>query len=149
MRTIKKVKFSGGKVQVDFIDDGDGATNELTMKSDNLPSPDLVGAMNELGAHACALCEMPESYADNCKVEGLSLSYTDDIMGAVITVQKPIETSDSPFTFNTPHMPAEPYGGSLDYSKCLPDDAVEAIEKVISEALEYIKGKRAQLALGL
>lgn len=148
-RIIKKVKLSGGSVQVDFIDDADGVTNELSMTSDDTPSPDLIHAMNELVPHALRICRVAPEKGETCKATGLSLSNSNDIMGAVITVQVELSDSDSPFTFNTPHKPAQPYGGALDYGNCLSDECIKAVEKVKKEALAYIKGKRAQLDLGL
>lgn len=144
---IKKVKVSDAGVEVNFFDEQE--TPWSFGPTEDQPSPELYTAMNALAEHACEICGLPADYSENCKVSGLSLSYTEDIMGAVITVQKPLENSNAPFIFNTPHMPAEPYGGGLDYSRCLPSECLEAIEKVKEEALAYIKGKRAQLALAL
>jgi hypothetical protein len=52
-------------------------------------------------------------------------------------------------TFNSPHKPSAPYGGGQDFSMCLSDKCVEAIEAAIKAAEDYLGGKRAQLDLGL
>lgn len=144
---IKKVKFGSGGVEVNFLDERE--TPWSFGPTEDQPSPDFLEAMNALARHACEICGLPADYAEECKVSGLTLSYTEDIMGAVITVQKPLEMSNAPFVFNTPNISAEPYGGGLDYSRCLTPKCVEAIEKVTEEAIAYIKGKRAQLELAL
>ncbi len=146
---IKRVKVSGGRVHVDFVNELDGITNELSMASDDAPSPDLLDAMNGLTEHALSMCRVKPEKGECCKCIGLSLSNSNGIMGAVITAQVALSDSVVPFTFSTPHKPAEPYGGSLEFRDCLTCECCEAIECVIQEAMAYIKGKRAQLNLGL
>ena len=102
----------------------------------------LIQAMNALAGHACALCELPPDYAKGCEVVGVSFSDARGIMGAVITVKKPIETSNLPFVFTAPHKTEHPAGGSLDYSKCLPGKCAQALKRLQAIASELFRQGR-------
>jgi hypothetical protein len=104
--------------------------------------------MDSLGPHVKTICEVGTAWDDKkITVSGISVSSTGGIMGAVITAQVKLDSSQSPLNINTPHKPEEPYseGGSDEY--CLHPNAIRAIQYLLSEAKGYLDGKRAQQSI--
>jgi hypothetical protein len=80
-------------------------------------------------------------------VRGVTITWTNDIMGACITALKALKGANAPLVLNTPHLPSEPYseGGSPDF--LLPEETAENIGALLNEAEAYIRGERAQGSL--
>ena len=64
-------------------------------------------------------------------------------MGAVMTGQVALDTSDAQFNFNTPHLPFDQYSETGN-SPIMPEPAQRALEKMQAEAEAFVSGKRAQ-----
>lgn len=64
-------------------------------------------------------------------------------MGAVMTGQVALDTSDAPFNFNTPHLAFEQYSPTGN-SPLMPDAAQAALKAIQGEAEAFVTGKRAQ-----
>ena len=114
------------------------------------PKSSFDSALEELVPFALDVVELDKDYGDTARIIGISFSYADDeesTMGIVITVEKNLQDSTSPFIFNTPHKPVAPYGGGEDASNCLSDKMVKALNLVIQETLGYLQGDREQLSL--
>jgi len=146
-RRITKVKYDTNKVVIKYQTvRPDGEPDEYEVKCGDLPHADFMGALKALVPHAGQITEL---ILDNSEVRGVSFSYTNDVMGACITVLKKLETTPGPLIINTPHLPSEPYNPDQDPTKALllSDKCVEALEKLQREALAYLDGKRAQGSL--
>ncbi|NOU05327.1 MAG: hypothetical protein HOO99_04010 [Hyphomicrobiaceae bacterium] len=147
MSRIAKIKFKDGVVHILDIS-GQGSSNEIetTHRIFTEPHPDFKNAMSALVEHVRTILEWPVSYAIGAiRIGGVSFSMSEDsgVEGAVISGLVDLKTSQSPFTFNTPHLPFDQYneGGT---APVMPDDAIEALEELRREARAFLKGKRTQ-----
>jgi hypothetical protein len=144
--TITRVK-SGDKIAIEYTvltDQGD--EDQFSLSCSQRALPEFYLALNELGKHVVKICELPDEYASGLTVLGVKFTWTDEIMGAVISAKKALSDCDSPLFLNTPHMPEKPYsptGGG----KCLPGETVDALADLKEEAERYVRGERAQLSL--
>ncbi len=146
MATIRKVKLKDALVEIHLTESTGKEERESILKSYEAPHPDLVNAFADLVKSVYEILSLPREWATGqMKVTGVSFSdsLTTGVKGAVITFQVALETSDSPFCGNTPHLPFEPYapGGG---GNTMPDSAVERLTRLAEEAASFIGGKRAQ-----
>jgi hypothetical protein len=70
-------------------------------------------------------------------------------MTITLTLQKELVETNSPFVFNTPAKPCNPYGGGTDDSNCLSINMVKAIHAVLDETRAYLGGERKTLQLSI
>src|SRR5690348_7581123 len=107
---IKKVKKnSKGVVTIHFQRPNGDEWDDFTMACKSYPHPDFLAALAALVPHVITICELPTPYAEGLAVSGVSFSFKEDNMGAVITAQKTLKTHPAPFILNTPHKPVSPY----------------------------------------
>lgn len=142
---LTKIKFLGdGKLQLayELVN-----TDEFDVKYAEAPRREFPEAMAALVAPCLSLLELPASYASGVRATGVSLSWTGGIMGAVITLQKPIRGANAPVIFNTPHLPESPYSDGNEMEPTLPKELLVALDAVQDEAKAYIRGERAQMDL--
>lgn len=140
---IKKVKKNAkGVMTIHYQKPNGDDFDDYTMVCKSYPHPDLLSALDALVPHVSEICELPMSYRDNLIVSGVSFSYKDDNMGAVITAQKKLSSHPAPLLINTPHKPVAPYSEGGDESATLTSDCVIALENLQREASLYITGKR-------
>jgi len=156
-RRITKVKWDGGKVTIAYMvlrapgDDDDPDTYRLT--SGDPPKKRFIEALHALDLDVGIACDIPESHLNNwiasVTPRGVSFSWKDGIMGAVITALKTLADSHGPLVINTPHKPEKPYSvGDVDGERyCLQAGTVEKLRAIIDRALEYLDGDREQLRL--
>lgn len=148
-KRVTKVKKAAGKLRVEYEVDENGGTNELSIASADMPRPEMERAFEACIPKALELCELPSGWP-GVRVTGVSFSWTEDpngrkIMGAVITMQKRLSGANCPLIINTPHLPSEPYSGQeSDPNPVLDPKLVDALNVVAEEAMEYVKGNRAQ-----
>lgn len=144
---IEKIKFLSGegnkKIQLKFVTTNE---DEMEIKYRDEPRPEFVPAMQALIPPCLELLELPVDYAAGMHATGISFSWTDGIMGAVVTLQKALLWAPSPLILNTPHLPSAPSSGGGE-GDLLPDELVLALETCIEEAKLYIAGKRKQMDL--
>jgi len=147
-KQITKVKYDGSKVQVAWEEDTPIGKNEFFLKCSDAPRADFSVALQLLKKYVTQIIEIPEEnqnkWIENLEIRGVSFSWTNNVMGAVITALKTLEKSNSPLVINTPHKTAEPYSPGGDVGNLLSEECVDALKDVIFEAEEYIGGKRAQ-----
>jgi len=147
---IAKVKIKEGLVTiVETAGLGTADESETTRKIYADPHPDFRKTMEDLEPHVRGILGWPSSYAENrIRISGVSFSFSEKtgVEGAVMSGLVDLDASDSPFSFNTPHLAFAPYceTGS---GKLMPDDAIDALEALRAEALAFLKGKRAQADL--
>lgn len=152
-RQFNKIKFDGSHVYLayDEIDEETGAKNEHTVKSAEKPAPAFIDALKNLKSDVSEWLDQKPEWNINLDIRGVSLSWTNGIMGACITALKPLKMSRSPLVVNTPHKPSEPYSeGDPDAdSYCLTGDCIATIKELIDAAEGFLDGDRAQTSLDL
>jgi hypothetical protein len=140
-----KVKFDGSKVRIEYEKKRlDGHYDEYTLSSLDSPSLEFQNALKALAMDAVTICELDGKDVDKLTVRGVTLTYTNDIMGACITALKKLETSNAPLVLNTPHLPSEAYGDGDVTSPVLEPSTVSRLVEVAEAALRFIDGERAQ-----
>jgi len=156
-RHITKVKWDGKKVTIAYMvlrapgDDEDPDTYRLT--SGDPPKKRFIEALHALDLDVGVMCDIPEKHLAHwiasVTPRGVSFSWKDGIMGAVITALKTLDDSRAPLVINTPHKPEKPYSaGDVDGERyCLQAGTVEKLQAIIDRALEYLDGDREQLRL--
>lgn len=149
---IKKVKFDGDALEVHLEGTDDDTERKTTVRSLGSIHPDLRIALQALEPHVRDILVLPDYWcSSSLRVTGVSFSHSEktEVEGAVITCQADLTTCQSPFCFNTPHLPFEQYADEGD-QPTMPVDAIEALETLKVEVRAYLDGKRAQgeLAFG-
>lgn len=108
--------------------------------------PGFYRALKDLAQDVIAMCELPGSYLDKITVKGVSFSYAEGIMGAVITSSMSLDKSYQGLNLNTPHKASAMYNPDTpaDDMQLLDSKCIERLETLQEEAEVYIKGDRAQ-----
>ena len=141
---IKKVKYDGTKVNIEYAIEKKQVKDVFTLESTEKPLPEFRNALNDLKPFFEEICELPAGYSDNIEVRGVSFSYggENDTMGATITGLKPLKTANAPLVINTPHLPSEDYSGNNDMAKTLPSDSIYYLNELQRQAERFIDGER-------
>lgn len=148
-KRITKVKFKAPTVEIHSEEHLGTSVKESVFKSAEKPHPDFELAFAALVRHVYDIIELPvNSWPAAMTVSGASFSKSEDtgVEGAVISARVDLDDCQSPFCFNTPHLPFEPYTEGSE-TPTMDADAVEALENLRTEAQAYMDGKRAQLEL--
>lgn len=145
-KQINKVSYKDRNVLIEYellpnVGEESSDLNEIKLKSSDEPLEEFKTALRSLAPHVEKICCLPEGFCNQAEVRGVSFSWSNDIMGAVITTLVPLETANSPMTINTPHLPSQPYseGGE---TPVLSDDCIDALKKLLAEAERYINHER-------
>lgn len=141
-----KVKHLKGSIVFEWEAE-EGATgtdkSEHRLTSYDEPHPDLIAAFRALVAPSLKLLDLPSMYSRDLTVSGVSLTYEEKRgRGAVITLQKKLESCPAPLIFNTPYLPED----AGEHQPSLPSAMHEAIDGLLVEAAAFLKGKRAQVS---
>lgn len=141
-KRINKIKYSkkSGEVLIEYdIISADEV--KVTLKSDDKPLPEFIEQFTKLVPYVEQICQFEKDFCFAANVSGVSLSWSHDIMGAVITCLIPLETANGPMVVNTPHIPSGQYneGGT---APVLPIGCRLVIEELIVQAERYIDGER-------
>jgi hypothetical protein len=147
---ITKVKAKDGEVIIKFKEDlGNNTEKESIFKCNDEMHPDFQMCFTKLIPVVYQILQLPEEWrAGEMRVTGVSFSHSEstEVDGAVITGLVNLSTSNSPFSFNTPHLPFDQYSEKGN-SPTMNFDAVNKLEHLKEEALAYMNGKRAQADL--
>lgn len=139
---IKKVKKSSkGVVTIVYQRANGDEWDDYSLACKSEPHPDLLAVLSALVPSVVEICELPMGYEEGLIVSGVSFSYSNDNMGAVITSQKTLKTHPAPLILNTPHKPVAPYSEGGD-DACLSSKTVMMLDALQNEAKAYIDGKR-------
>ena len=144
---ITKVKSNNGKIEIHYSKRNSSLsseTDEFTLKCADRPLPGFDEALLALRQTVIDICEFTNEDPEKYEVFGVSFSWTDGVMGAVISAKKTLLDSNAPLCINTPHKPSEAYSEGADDSNLLGSSAVTALENLIEEAIKYVDGNRAQ-----
>jgi len=149
VKRISKIKVSSKDKSIKIIEsEGTEFTDSTETKHVRFaePHPDFTKAMDALVPHVRAILELPPSYKLGAiRVTGVTISCSEEteVEGAVISGLITLDTADSPFSFNTPHLAFDQYAEG-NTAKLMPEDAVIAIDELRSEARQFLNGKRSQ-----
>ncbi len=155
---ITKVKWDQKKkkIQIDYEKELESSEDSserdfYSLKVSDEPLDSFFNALNDLGSDVCLICEFPLQDEDKLEIKGVSFSWANGIMGAVITALKTVNTARSPLVVNTPHLATAPQSDQDDNCPILDPDTVFSLRRVIDEAKLFIAGarKRTQLKLPL
>lgn len=149
-KRITKIKYKDDvSVEIHF-EEKDGKSEKVSiLKCFEKPHPDFDLAFGPLVSVVYDILQLPSDWRTGCvTVTGVSFSFSEDtnVEGAVITGRVKLETSNTPFNFNTPHLPFGQYSATGE-SPLMTDEGIEALDKLRKEANLYMTGKRAQLEL--
>ena len=141
-KRINKVKYNPktGEVLIEYeIISADDV--KVTLKSEDRPLPEFIEQFQKLVPYVEQICQFEKDFCNESHVSGVSLSWSHEIMGAVITCLIPLDTANGPMVVNTPHIPSGQYneGGQ---APVLPRGCVTVIEELIVQAERYIDGER-------
>jgi hypothetical protein len=147
MVRITKVKFDGSKVRIEYENKREDQKqwDEFTLQSADLPTLELTDALADLRQDVLAICELPADDLLKLTVRGVTLTHTNDVLGACITALKSLKTANAPLVINTPHLPETPYGDGD--SPVLATSTVDRLHTLMLAAERYIDGERAQADL--
>jgi hypothetical protein len=139
---ITKIKYDGSQVEIQYeivMETTDDV--KVVLKSYDKPKDEFIQCLSSLAKFVEMICQLPDGYYDEADVRGVSLSYSHDIMGAVITALIPVDTANSPVCINTPHLPSDQYNEN-GQSPILPRPCTTKINQLIEHAEAYINGDR-------
>lgn len=147
-RQITKIKQDkDGKIIISWvIVRPDGREDEHSMSCSDHPRPGFDAALQALAPTLAQWCDVPTEWCKKLTVMGVSLSYSNGVMGACVTAKRP-SSANSPLILNAPHKPSVPYSEGGDESVCLTVEQYDAILAIIAEAEAYLDGDRAQMEL--
>jgi hypothetical protein len=144
-----KIKYDGSQVSLHYVteikNDSGKTVAEITseFKSREKPLPEFIEAIDSLRYEVQEILSdiLKENVCDKADIRGVSLSWTNDIMGCVITALIPIQTANSPVVVNTPHLPSTDYNPNGD-GPTLPFTCTAKLEILLVEAEKYFNGER-------
>lgn len=143
---VSKVSLKDGVVTANTTSHDENSERESSVRSALAPHADFYAALEALVPHVRRILGLPDNvWLGQIKVTGVSFSHSEktDVEGAVIICQAVVPGADSPFCFNTPHLPFDHYSETGD-GKIMPHDAIEDIEELRRETSKLLAGKSAQ-----
>lgn len=142
---INKIKYErkSGNVVIDYDQLYASKDDEVkvVLKSSDKPLPEFIANLDQLGRFVEEICELPEGYCFQAEIRGVSYSWSNEIMGAVITALVPIASANSPVVINTPHLPSASYSEGSE-APILPYECSRILKLLMGEARKYITGDR-------
>lgn len=143
---INKIKFDGNfrsETLIILVDDNPTTDKQTRIKCKELRNKSFTDAMQDLLPPVKQL--LPLNYdelEDKIDVIGITISENESQgLGATITLQVTLEAFNGPLTINTPHLHEDASDTGV---KAMPWELKEAIDNLVYEAQEFLKGKRAQ-----
>lgn len=144
---IRKVKSSNGLILIRAEEQcGEEDIRRIELESRAEPRPEFHEAMGGMISPAMNMIQAPGAWMAVATISGVSVTHEEERgMGAVVTILVPLECAPSPLVLNTPYLPSEDPNDSG--GATLPRALREAVERVIDEAMRYLRGERAQADL--
>ena len=143
---INSVKLIKDKIRMDFTDNGDSVKRDFKQKA----TPEFYAAITGLKKTALAMmglsAEAEKEISSKVECYGVTIYHAkDNTIGCSIHLKFYTGEDDNPIIINTPKRmnPSDEYSGD----KCLSEDGSKKLDDLIYAALDYLKGKRAQVAL--
>ncbi len=151
-RPVKVKRGKGDRITVMYEGERKDGENwdQFSVSALDKPTKSFLDAFDDLLESALDICLMDEAYGENMSVTGVSFSYggETEVMGAVITCQKELDTTNAPLILNTPHLPASDYSDNGD-QPTLDALTIKRLEMLGEEGIAYAQGKRVQMELDM
>lgn len=146
---IKKVKVNkAGKIIMEWEQQAKSGSgwDEYSFCCSEDARPEFHDALKVLAQDVIEMCELPDNYLEKITVKGVSFSWSQDIMGAVIVASMKLDKSHQSLNLNTPHKASEMYNPDTpeDEKQLLSSECYERLEVLLQESELYIQGERAQ-----
>lgn len=106
------------------------------------PRAELGKALDALSPIVCSSLELPLNYAEEMTISGISMVETDTMIGVIISANRSISLSRV-FNLNTPILIISSDQHPPDFTT----EEAALIKEIRREAVEYLKGSRAQLEM--
>ena len=91
------------------------------------------------------LCGFPKDYAEGCKVHTVSIGSVHGKTAVILSASKALEELGKAFNFNTPRFTET----AEESDTSIPDDLLQAVNRLVEEANHYRCGERSQVAMDL
>lgn len=143
---ITKIKYGGDIPKMTITYDkknSAGTWDTYAIESREEPNPDFFRALEAMDAHLVDMCEQD----DQCEAKSVTITWSNDIMGCVISGQRVLRNSHQRLNISTPHKTEESYSDHVDEKQLLSDECVLDLGLLMLEAWRFINGKRAQADL--
>lgn len=144
---LKKVHYKDDVVTMIFKSmDTSMGDIETTEKCHDKPTRDFIRALHNLEKAVRTILQLPDNYGYlRMSIGSVTWSYSEDtdVRGAVISATLGLDTSNSPFCFNTPHLPFSEYSEGSN-QPIMPLECRELLDDLQRETILYKDGKRAQ-----
>lgn len=141
-----KIKYSKGRVQLNYTEKVEEYFNELSMNMSQIPQQSFIDAMNALAEDCLELCEInnkKEKLAERVEVHTISINYESEkeIPGMTISFKIKRTNRAGAININTPYILLEPRTDN-EAEDVLNEEAAERIHDLLDEADKYRNGDR-------
>ena len=118
----------------------------FTLESTEGPRSELVTALKTMAGHLCGICEFPGDWASKITVRSVTVTWSNEIRGLVITGLRALDGSNSPLVVNSPHFTEVPYNDDSESQKNIYSlECGIALDILTELAFKFVDGERRQL----
>lgn len=117
--------------------------------SNENPLPSFTKALDALVPLTCQILEVPESYATNLTVGGVTIGQMRDVQTVSIHAKKSLTVAGKMLKITTPPALLSTPKTEGGITPPLTDTQAGLVDEVVEEAKRYVKGDRAQGTLSL
>ena len=155
MKKLTKFHFNPNKarskVSITITDERSDTLCDVTsLQSNDLPKPELEKALMAMAQHLMDFCELPEEWADDITVYGVTASHDGGILHLMISGSHKLEYAKSPLVLNSPWHSEESDDGKETGEAELSvfgQQCVEDFNTLQARVFRYVGGERQQLVL--
>ena len=141
-----KQKGDTTTVVLHFTEPTDAGGSQLhDIECKDAPLDSFLEAMRNLDNFVGLLCGFPKDYAEGCKVHTVSLGSKGGKTAVILSASKPLEELGKSFNFNTPRF----MEAAEETDTSIPDNLLQAVNRLVEEANRYRCGERSQVAMDL
>jgi hypothetical protein len=115
---------------------------QITLETYDVPLDILPERLQAMARHVTAICELPDTITESLTVIGITITYSGDSQGLVITALRELENSNSPMVINTPHFTRTDSDKNVYSTRCGID-----LDALVEAIKDFINGDRAQKQL--
>lgn len=153
-RRICKIKIGKDNMERETVtvklqepDQKGGFTDHLIECRDE-PHPDLREALKAMVDHLIEHAEFPYDWRSDIDIISCTVTHTNGVQGLVITGRRDLKNCNAPLIINTPHYTRESYNEGDDSDVGIfSSECGDNLDRLETEALAFVDGKRAQLQL--
>jgi hypothetical protein len=146
-RRITKIQYKGEKLKIEWEDYRNGHFDKKSIETKTEPHPDLVNALRALDEPICIEAELPKTEEEYKRhdIQLVKIAYEEDdagnhIMGCSITSERFMAEAPEPMKITSPFKKE-----SCEQKMPLQSETIEAVDKLIAEAILFLDGKRHDL----